>query len=346
MAVNLYDAWFVDRARGDGKVVYATPGNSATAVGISGLTAAGVAVLPYVPAVPNLPAAGSTISAVGQSDRSTFFLAYKAAVGFDGRTALYGWPAGTDSSKFSSSVWLNFGVSNIVGFTPNPKQGALYGANWSSGVATPSYFAQAFSNNAGTQSIVSSTFEIFNNQAVSPWPSDGTTNAGWVHLMFSFETNYNTNKDRTLIYANDTLICDTLTTQGNLIGAYNLSFGEATVANVVQQYIGGDGGSEGSTMTDGLYCAVTELWVAQGKFIDWNSQANRNLFHVTDLLKSNYAPCSLGTTGSSPFGYRPTLYLTGNPTDFVYNRAGGMAQLSVLKATGSNGLILVDDPPT
>lgn len=352
----LKDGWFADRSPGGGKVIYTTAGNPATATPVGGLIGIGASGTPPAsPSFPSLPATGSTIPPAGSADRAAFFLAFKSAVGFDGETALYGWTAGTDSADWSLSAWLNYGVTAIAGWTPDPNIGNLYAANYDNPFSfSPLRSNLNFGSGGGGGRISAGT-----NWSSSPdggpvsWPSDGTTNAGWVHVMASFRASASTFHDRYQVYLNDTAYTDVFQLQPNEIGPYVIGFSEAiedgtgiNVPGTVLQYIGGlNGGGENNTMTTAFKGAVTELWVAQGHFVNWAVSANRYKFQVTDALKQNYAPCDIGWRGQAPFGYLPTLYLTGGPSSFILNRARGET-LKVLLANLSTGLFIVDDPPS
>jgi hypothetical protein len=74
---------------------------------------------------------------------------------------------------------------------------------------------------------------------------------------------------------------------------------------------------------DGLNCAVTELWIAEGQYLDWSNATVRKKFHTTDALETSYLPVNLGSTGSRPTGVKPTMYYTGYPTNFKKNRVTG-----------------------
>jgi hypothetical protein len=83
---------------------------------------------------------------------------------------------------------------------------------------------------------------------------------------------------------------------------------------------------------DGLYGAVTELWIAQGQYIDWSNSANRNKFHTTDILGNVFVPTNIGAHGETPTGTKPTMYFTGGPDQFVVNRVNGVT-CNVYKGT-------------
>jgi hypothetical protein len=74
---------------------------------------------------------------------------------------------------------------------------------------------------------------------------------------------------------------------------------------------------------DGLYCGAAEWWMDNSHYIDWTNSTNRAKFHISDAAGLNFAPCSLGATGNTPFGYAPAAYLRGDPDNFQINQANG-----------------------
>ena len=66
---------------------------------------------------------------------------------------------------------------------------------------------------------------------------------------------------------------------------------------------------------------VAELWIKAGTYIDWSNSTNRNKFHEKDSITGSWGPIPLGTTGSTPGFGTPLLYLSGNPRNFILNRA-------------------------
>lgn len=81
----------------------------------------------------------------------------------------------------------------------------------------------------------------------------------------------------------------------------------------------------------GLRCAMTELWVSIGHYVDWTSGVTRNKFHTTDI-NGNYVPVDIGQSGNT-LGFKPSVYCTGGPHSFSVNRANGRA----LKVLGGSG---------
>lgn len=334
MTVNFTNGWFADRAPGLGKRLIVS-GNT---VGLSGVvivgqpsTGGGSTNPPgsYAP----LPPAGSTIPPIGNPGRAPYFLAFKEAVGFDGSTYLTGPATGGTGTKISISVWVNAGVSNVPGFTPDPTKGTL----WESGQAVGHFTNVAFGPTPGV-----STAEINVPSTGYSYPSDGTTNAGWVHVMLSLTATFSGGNfsQRALGYINDTpWVNQTLT--GSTLGETTLNFATNAI-------IGGEGNFDGTIVDPGfgLKLAMTEYWVKSGVFIDWSIEANRYKFQVTDGVGAlqTWAPCDLGTNGSAPGFGVPLAYLSGGSSLFPKNRAAGGAALTV--NTTTTGLFDVDDPPS
>jgi hypothetical protein len=379
--VNLLDNWTLDRSPGIGKAIDSTGSSGVPNANVGGIIGLGVpSIVPSVPATyAPLPEPGTTIPAPGNPNRSGFFLAFKEAVGFDGKTSLYGLPLPTNATSFSLSTWVNFG-DLAVGYPSNPGQGLLFGTplsiGYGAGIGNALFVepGDAFSSeNSGPQFVANQNndnmyWDIFSSGNTSQgqvgttitYPGNSTTNAGWFHLMMSIRVKSATSIDAS-IWVNDTLclqsnfLLDTLTA-GNV---YNPNFASSTAqftnggGNIEEVNIGGPGinyigGQYGSRPSggDGLKGAVTEYWARWGSYIDWSVQANRYKFHVTDGNGSfqTWAPCNLGSTGAAPGFGVPTVYLSGGSSLFFKNRATGGAALGVY--AGGFGLFDVDDPPT
>lgn len=91
---------------------------------------------------------------------------------------------------------------------------------------------------------------------------------------------------------------------------------------------------------DGWTGGLAEFWLAFNQYIDWTVEANRLKFHVVSSFGDVFAPCDLGSTGATPTGTAPHVYLSGPPTIFPLNRARGGAALSV-----EGALILLTSTP-
>jgi hypothetical protein len=354
---KLIDAWRLDRAPGAGKVVYATAGDATTAVGISGLTVTGhTGAVPAstAPTYISLPEAGSVIPPTGSSDRASYLVGLNAAVGFDGSTCLTNIPSGTDATSIALSCWINYGITDIVGWTPNPLQGAIYETNFQNLVLSPPRSAFAILPNSATTPIIwgSDFYITATPSGTIAWPADTPTSTGWVHVMFSYQVTATT--DHCILYLNDTLVYDSSISQASGT-TYDLSFSHggspATLDDAgaaVTKFLFGDNGNEyhTTTQTDFFKGAVAEFWLKEGKFIDWNQPANRNKFQITDGFGAfeTWAPCDLGTAGTKPGFGAPTVYLSGGSSTFPYNRAKKLAKLTVVTSNLSPGLFDVIAP--
>ena len=352
---NILDAWMADRARGAGKVVYATAATPSTAVGIGGLIGAGTSSPPAGPAAPVLMPAGTLIPPVGSAERAQFFLAFNEAVGFDGNTALHGWAATPSSKSFSMFLFVNYGVMNIVGFTPNPNQGYFYEADYqlfpddtfpsvavfagTSGTNPPSGLLVGTSSGGGPSSTPSLT-----------WPEDLGLSTGWIPVMFSMKIT-GPSSGHAQIYAAETALFDGATTTNDGTSPFSFARDVDDSGNFMK-WIGGNGLSSPDSPSyvnnNGAVVAMTQLVVYEGHYIDWSNPATRHSFFTYDPfdLVPVYAPVDIGKNGAKAIGRRPTIYLTGGPTDFLYNRAQGNLKLTQYTANLSNGLISIDDPPT
>lgn len=341
---NLKDGWFADRSPGGGKVIYTTPGNPATATPIGGLVGvgadSGVTPIPaQFPALPE-PTTGTFLPPPGASGRASYLKALAAATGFDSKTYLTGVTATTHSrDAISLSCFMDFGVTNVVGFVPNAGLGAI----WESGDT----FNKSNINLAPPPQVSSTDYNTFPTlyPGVYPYPGDATTNAGWTHVMISYRViNLGTiigdtipGSSRMQLVVNDTVLVDAVQVAANPL-QHALDF-----TNNIR--IGGDG-TPGDVFTPGagLYGAIAELWVMPNLFVDWTVAANRYKFHCSDagfgLANVTYAPVDIGSAGQRPFGLRPAVYCSGRPGVFVTNRATG----TILTVNG-DALVLVDDPP-
>ena len=357
---NILDAWMADRARGAGKVVYATAATPSTAVGIGGLIGAGTSSPPAGPSSLILPEAGTLIPPRGSADRSSYFIGLEAAVGFDGNTALHGWAPTPAATSFSMFVFLNYGVMNIVGFIPNPLQGCFYSAGYS---ASPTFTdpnaISLFASTTGTNP--SSSINVLSGEAGGPpaaslpsitWPEDLGLSSGWIPVMFSYKLVSPTSAHAQIVVA-DTVLYNNSFASSSGYPPYEFSFNhDLDDTGNFMKWIGDNGSSSNGAPSyvnnDGAVVAMTQLVVYEGHYIDWSNPATRYKFFTYDSfdLVPTYTPVDIGKNGSKAIGKRPTLYLAGGPTDFLYNRAQGGLKLTQYTANLSNGLILIDDPPT
>ena len=342
---NLVDNWTVDRSPGQGKTLLV----SGSRVGIGGLTgigqpSGGGSSTPPSGYAPLMPA-GMTLPPPGSSEREQFFLAFKAASGFDGNTYLSGVPSTTDSTKWSLSTWLNLSVKSVVGFNPSPLANVQSFIGAGSDEVDSNYFGNGtayvkFGNgNGGNGPAPQGTgFDTFGPDTFI-YPLDYIGGEGWFHLMVSiqvgggFKNGVGFASQSTIIYIND-------------IPVVNQSGTVAAGLNVLYKFkfSGTSGGVGGVGVGGNLFGAATEWWEAPGQFINWNDRATRYMFHTSDDAwgpsRVTYAPVNIGSNGAKPTGTKPRLYLSGAPPLFPLNRAGG-ATLTV----NGDALVLIDDLP-
>lgn len=104
-------------------------------------------------------------------------------------------------------------------------------------------------------------------------------------------------------------------------------------------------------LTSGAYPGIGDVWCASPPgFVDLSVTANRRKFINADL-----SPVDLGATGTAPFGYQPSIYLSVRPggvaTDILINRGGGNPTLTydgsapTFQATGLCTLPVLPPPP-
>ena len=332
---NLIDNETVDRFPGQGKTLLI--GGIRTPVGgLAGLgqPSGGGSSTPPAGYATLMPA-GSVLPPPGSSARAQFFVAFKAAVGFDGKSVLGPFPTHADSPSWAMSMWLNYGITNVVGFHPTPLvNGPIVGLDGS-------VFDTIWSSNTGA---AGTTGFLFNVKTGSPqpaapfmsfsWPStDIGIGGGWQHLMVSAKLFTGTAGDifcNLMVYLGDTPIYNSSFDTGALVTSFSFSS--------VLSYIGDSVSPSSGT---GLYAAVTEFWEAPGHFVDWSNPNNRNRFHTSDGFNT-YAPVNLGSTGALALGFKPRTYLSGPPSLFVNNRANGGAALTL----NGDALVLIDDVPS
>lgn len=359
---SITDAWFVDHAMGKGKQVVV----SGTTSSMTGIIGTGSGYAPYT-----LPTAGDTIPVDGSTSPvsgmtfAQIMAVFQNATGFDGYEYLSGLPSHSNSKNLSLSCWVDCGISNVVGWTPTPAQGALlegYSTSDSSGAQRyglylnvkqdPPTFSVAW--DGPTTCIQGGSFD----GGDYTFPGDGTTNAGWVHLMMAIQVNSDGSAVRVVIYVNDTAIVDDTTTLTP--GSYTaMPFSENTPlttssAKIVVKNIGGrqnflSDPNEAPYQTspdsgEGLSAALAEFALYEGQFIDWAIAANRDKFHVKSLAQAYYAPCDIGSSGQTPTGTKASVYLRGGPAQFIHNAAASGALLTK-NVVGVHDLIAVSDPP-
>lgn len=357
---GLTDNWTVDRSPGGGKTVYATPGDATTETPINPVTGVGGSDpdigVPEDPGLwPALIEPGEALPPPGHPDRPGKLIVFRRATGFNGNSWLSGIPAVADSSSWSFSGWFNFGVDNVVGFTPSTTPVGMgigqfaIGDNDYAGAGTwylntgrdPSPLGPYFVAGGADVPLTASV----------TYPSDVLLGLGWFHLMIavkssgSYAAPNNNQRIRQIIYIGDTgLVNDSVTySEASGVALFNTAPFSMCEDVGIAEFI--NFGRSFYEAPVNLYAACTEIWEAPGQFVDWSVQANREKFHTSDsgwgVASTTYAPVDLGRSGARPTGRRPRLYLSGGPSIFRRNRARGGTLLTL---TG-DALVAVDDPP-
>jgi hypothetical protein len=132
-------------------------------------------------------------------------------------------------------------------------------------------------------------------------PADIPVNAGWIHILCSWDTSTNTRH----IYVDDVVNQDPSSFSNNNIDYTNPDWG---VGNIFSDSYQGD---------------MAELYFAPGQFLDFSVVANRRKF-----ISVYGKPVDLGATGSIPTGTAPIMYHhiadggTAN-TEFPVNKGTG-----------------------
>lgn len=271
---------------------------------------------------------------------------FRNAVGFDGNSALGPFALAPNSRVYSCSFWLNYGVSNIPGFTPNPNN-QLYMFRPCDAIDTNSPIFVDTQNGAVPGLAIAGY--INTGIASYTYPSDREPSAGWVHVMLKIKMLSAIYSDFLLTtsvtehvqgYINDTTVFDQvlISTIGGDHSAVQYGFNSRDTYPPTGACIGDN--STGIA-NNNFYGAVAEFWDAPGQDIDWSLFANRRLFHTTNVAGNLYGPVDLGPDGSRPTGVKPRTYLSGPPSLFVNNRADGTALTLI-----GDALISVDDSPT
>jgi hypothetical protein len=132
--------------------------------------------------------------------------------------------------------------------------------------------------------------------------------ATWYHLLASWDISASST---THLYVNDVSEKDSATTP-NLSTEYNLI--DNWTAGAYEQDVAFGGGN----LWDGC---LAEIYFAPGQYLDFSVEANRRKF-----ISATGKPVSLGSSGSTPTGSTPLIYLhlddAESVSNFATNRAG------------------------
>lgn len=148
--------------------------------------------------------------------------------------------------------------------------------------------------------------------------SSVTTASGWVHLLASWDTNYSSGNKLSHIYLSDTSSKTVVSDGAAFTPDYNQS-NHGVGANPSGAYP--------------LRAEIADLYFAPGQFLDFSNSTNRRKF-----ISSAGKPVSLGSTGSTPTGVQPLVFLSGQATTFATNlgSGGGMTTTGSLVDAGTS----------
>ena len=122
----------------------------------------------------------------------------------------------------------------------------------------------------------------------------------WSHVLISIDMS-NTSKRH--IYVNDLNALDVINT-----------YTDDTIDFTLPDW-GVGGYPNGTSLFDG---SLAELWFLPGTYIDFSVEANRRKFII-----ARGRPANLGADGSTPTGFAPTVYLSGEITGWPTNKGSG-----------------------
>jgi hypothetical protein len=135
-----------------------------------------------------------------------------------------------------------------------------------------------------------------------------TTASGWLHILFSADTNFAAGARLGSLYVND--VSDFAVVAGQDYGiAFNCPFG----AGSTDWSVGANSGN-----IQRLNADIGDLWIGFGQYSDLSVTANRRRFVSADGKSVN-----LGATGELPTGTSPTCFLRGPAAAFPTNLGTG-----------------------
>lgn len=238
-------------------------------------------------ASPNYSSSPSLVlSTVGNINGASYTV---NAVKFDGSTNYLDRGAeltgAVGSKSVSFSLWCRIDAlqTGIICDIRNASAGA-FGFEITYFGGTTQLFVISGYNSSGTQ--------ILNVSTVVAYAS--TTK--WLNLLFSA----NLSTGATNLYVNNVSDKNTITATNDTI---DFTKNDCTIG----------AGTGFSTKFDG---ALAEIWIAPNQFIDFSVSGNRALF-----IDSNGFPVNLGSTGQTPTGTAPLIYLK-NPATSVGTNSG------------------------
>ena len=194
-----------------------------------------------------------------------------------------------DSKLFSGSLWFaKISSSTGEGYIYQPSTGG----GWVKIDPTnPTYV---------TISILTKDISAINlNWSVATTGIVGAST--WNHLAFSIDLASTLNR---YVYLNDVLI-----SSDSQFTVYTNSAIDFTKPNH----------TIGTSSTGGMNAHyLSDLWLAFGQYIDLSQSSNRRLF-----ISSGLAAANLGSSGATPTGTSPIIYLSGASSSWEINKGSG-----------------------
>lgn len=216
------------------------------------------------------------------------------AVDFDGTndylTRGAGLTGATNSSQGILSMWLRLDGSNGAALSII----RTAGSEMSVTKGSDNVFRVLVNDAAGAKS-----FQI-------PTATAYTAGATWLHLLYSWDTNFSAGNKIAHLYVNGVNDKGTVTDADTAFDCdytwTDMRIGAAIVPSPVQKFDG----------------CMSEFYFAPGQFLDFSDPSNRLKFR-----KSNGKPQDLGSDGSTPTGTAPKVYLKNAAASFGNNSGTG-----------------------
>lgn len=153
---------------------------------------------------------------------------------------------------------------------------------------------------AGTSTLQIGAIDVAGSTSVFTFTGPTLSNNVWHHVLFAYDSATLTGK----LYVDATFHSNPTTNLGGLIGIPTSTQIASFVASSTANFTG----------------SLAEVWIGYGQYLDLTSSPNRAKF-----ITVGNKPASLGATGTTPTGVRPTLFFKGDGTAFGTNRGVGGA---------------------
>ena len=192
----------------------------------------------------------------------------------------------SDSKKLTASFWFRTGITGT--------NRRFYDNN---GGANP------FAITVGSFENLRFQFQDNTDTEVAMVQANAITGMGWTHVLFSIDT---TGTCTYSVYINDQPATLSGSTYCNNDAVFDFTNGGNK--SLGQQ-------NDGSKRWDG---DMADVWMDFGTYMDFSVTANRRKF-----IDANGWPVDLGADGSTPTGTAPTLFFTGDTSDWATNKGTG-----------------------